>query len=141
MIGAHLANEAGLPAEGRGVHGLEGSVGVLPGQDADALALVGQVEGVDAEEGAAAGNLLVHGDVALVQDDADPGLLGDFVERGGKAAARRIPEHVHFGHGVEEIPDQPVEGGRVGHNVADEGEAVPGRHDGQAVVADSAADD
>ena len=60
------------------------------GDDRDQLALVRDVERVDAEDLAGGVDRRAHGQRALVEDDREPGRLGELVERGREPAPGRV---------------------------------------------------
>ena len=107
-VGDHGADDGRVLPERVGAHGGEQGLGVPRRADGEELALVGDVERVDAEQLAGGGDLAAHGDGRFLQAHAGAALVGDLVERGGEAAARGIAEDVEVGDLRDHVGDEAV---------------------------------
>ena len=102
------------------------------------LALVGDVERVQAEHLAGGAHRARDRDRLLAQLDAHAGRGGDLVERRGQAAARRVAQDAHVRAGRDDRGHQPVQRLRVRGDLDLEVQALADAHDGDAVQADRA---
>src|SRR5580700_894049 len=142
-----FSDDAAVGAEGMGLHGGEDAVCDLGRDDGDDFALVGDVEGIEAEHFTGSANGFADGNVGLAQVHPGPGAHSDFVENGGDAAAGGIAHdadafQIAGGFGfVEHGFDQAVERGAVARKRAFELEAFALRKNSDAVVADIAAEE
>src|ERR671926_395512 len=104
----HVADDRGPGAEGVRLERRQGGLGLLAGHDADDLALVGEVERVEAQNLAEALDLAPYGRAVFVYLDPDLRRLGDLVQDGGEPAARRVAQEARGGDGREQRVDEFV---------------------------------
>ena len=131
-------DEAGVRSERMAAHGGEGCVGLGFGDESDHFALVGDVEGVEAEELAGSADGAGDGDGALMDFHANLGGAGHLIECGAKATASEVAHGVEAGCRCEEGGAEFVKGGGVGAEIAAEFEALALGEDGDAVLAEGA---
>ena len=116
----------------------ERGVGLVRGDDRDELALVGDVQRVDAEQVARADHRGRDGQQRLVEHDAEVGVAGELVADRADAAAGRVAHPAGRRRGVEQRLDELAERRGVGADVGLEREVAAGQHHGHAVVGDGA---
>ena len=103
------------------------------------LPFVGDVQRIETQQFAGAAHLVAHRHVVLVEDDAEPAVARQLVERGGDAAARRIAHPAHAGRRrADQRLDQRQHRPRVGTRSRFEIEFAARQQDRDAVVADRA---
>ena len=79
-------------------HDIQQRFGVFGRADRHQLALVRDVEGVEAQQLAGGGDFSANRDGVLLQDHADAGLVRDLIQRGRQPATGRIAHDVDVGH-------------------------------------------
>ena len=82
----------------------------------------------------------MHRNALFFQVDADLGLFGDFIQSGGQAAACGVAQHMHFTGGGNDVLDHSIQGRGIRSDIREKGEIFAAAHDGQAMVAQRAAD-
>lgn len=132
----HPADHRGLAAERVRAHGGEQPFGIGLGADRVELALVGDIERVEAQELAYAQDLVANRHRRFPEPKADPRFVRDLVQGRGEAAPGRIAQRVEVGHGFEHRRDQPVQRRTVGPELGLEPELGALGHDRDAVVAE-----
>lgn len=136
------ADEGGFAAKRMGAEDSQGCIGGFGSDDEDGFALVGDVDGIEAEEFAGGLHLGVDGQGGLVNGDADVGRCGDFIQCGGEAAAGGVAHGVDiWADDSENAGDEGIKGGAVRDDQAFELEALADAHDGHAVIAEGAGDE
>ncbi len=109
--------------------------GLLRRDDGDELALVGDVQWVDAEQFAGAIDHGRHRKSLLFEQDPEAAGLGQLVAHGAYPAARRIT-HPSGGRGRRHQQlHQRADRGGVGGDVGLDGQIAPGEHHRHAVIA------
>ena len=136
------SDDHGIPAlrmrPQRRQHGIDG----LGPHAEQRLALVGDMQRIDAEQLRRRTHRFSHRHRQLVDDDADTTLLGHLVQRRRHTATRRILHRDDRARrAVERGANQCVDRRDVGLQVAVERQAVAPRHDRHPVVADRAGHD
>ena len=132
---------AAAAPDGCGAHRRQRGVGLVGGDDRDDLALVGDVQRVDAEEVARAEHGRGDREARLVEHDGQVGVAGELVADRADATTGRVAQPARAGRGGEERLDEPVDRRGVGADVGLEGEVAAGQHHRHAVVADRARDE
>lgn len=100
-----------------GLHGGQGGIDLLDRDDGHEPALVGDVEGIDAEQVAGAEHHGTHGQTFLLEHHPDAGALGQLVADRADAATGGVTHPPGARGGGEQIRDDRGERGRVGGNV------------------------
>ena len=113
VVGDDLADAHGVAPQRMGAHRRQYALGIGRGTDRDQLALVGNIQRIEAEELAGGGHHGLHRNRLLVEHHADAGVAGDFVQRRRQAAARRVAQAAQAGAGGQHRGDQAVERRRV----------------------------
>ena len=127
-------------ARARGAHGLQHGFGVGLRHEGDQLALVGDVQRVEAQHLAGGLHGRLDRDLALVERDADLGRDRQLVEHGGQPAARGVAQAVDVGRDGQHGRDHAVERRGVADDGRLEGQPFAHGHDRHAVIAHGAAD-
>ena len=74
--------------------------------DCQALAFVGNIERIEAENLASASHLFGNGDCAFFQQNANPSLAGNLVESAGDATSGRVAQNARL---LREVPQQRLD--------------------------------
>ena len=129
----------GRRAERVGAQRGERGVGLVGRHDGDDLALVGDVQRVDAEQVAGAERRPAStGSAVSSSTTARPASRASSLQTVPTPAAGRVAQPAGAGRGGEQRLDEPVHRRRVGADVGLEGEVAAGEHHRHAVVADRA---
>ena len=122
-------------------HRRQCGVDLVGRHDSDHLALVGDVQRVDAQEIARADHGRGDGKARLVEDDRQVGVPGELVADRANATPGRVAQPTRAGGGGEERLDEIVDRRGVRPDVRLEGKVATGQHHRHAVVGDRAGDE
>ena len=129
---------ASTPA-GCGTHRREHGVGVLRRNDGDQLALIRQIQRIEAEDLARAAHWIAYRYGALADMDANAGGVGEFVQYGRNTTTRCVAQASYGGADGQHGGDQAVERLAVAGHVSLQRELIARDQDRDAVVAERAA--
>ena len=124
----HLADDGRVLSLGVGAHGGQHAFGGFSGAEAHQLTFVGDVERVQAEDFAGGADRFAHRQAAFFDHQSDAGLAGNFVQRGGQAAAGGVAQYVDVRLGGEDGRHQAVQRRRVGLDGGLEAQPFPQRN-------------
>ena len=121
-------------------HGRARRIGEMSRYDRNDLALIGEIERIEAKDFAKAFDFFSQRGSALFDLDSNAGGFGNFVEHGCDAAARRIANELHLRAGVDEGVDERVQCSAIAFDRCVETEIPARSENGRTMIAEKSID-